>query len=210
MVCGLDLPETRAMHDFAYNMVQNWKIQPNREQMEGRHQQMFCAQKLAMAIMNPCNVWMTYTKACRDQFSFGHAVWPGLVGGVPSCDAAVANGKTKYPDECWALLKLLASFEASKWTALNPPHMTPGAVIAAWEDEQVGIENPIYKDWAAFWGAEPALGTMPVPANTRLSEFSDTYGNNWSAMLYGDKPYDDANMDDLQGKLQAIMDKPMP
>ncbi|MBC7234683.1 MAG: hypothetical protein H5T69_02490, partial [Chloroflexi bacterium] len=135
-------------------------------------------------------------------------------GVTPSCDATVIYSKTKYPEECWGLLVLLSSFEISKWTALSKSHMTPGAVIAAWHDPEVWEACPPYKDDALAWDTidwgKLETWVMPVPANTRRAEFSDKYGNEWNGMLYGQVPYDQANVDKLQKELQEIMDKPLP
>jgi hypothetical protein len=92
--------------------------------------------------------------------------------------------------------------------------MTPGAVIEAWHDPEVWEACPPYKDCALAydtipWG-EIETWSMPVPANTRRAEFNDLFSNEWSGMLYGQRPYDQSNIDALQAELQAIVDKPMP
>ena len=73
-------------------------------------------------------------------------------------------------------------------------------------------ECPIYEVVAKSWAKlKPEdIGSIPVPANTRRGELHDLYNNEWQAMLYGDKPYDQANVDKLQKDLQAIFDKPLP
>jgi len=145
-------------------------------------------------------------------------MWPskpsGVVGTVPNADANVIYGKTKLREHAWGLIKLLSSFEASKWTAVNEPHMTPGASVKAWNDPEVWKAAPPYKTVAEFLNdldkRNIKVGSPPVPANTRRAEFDDLYNNEWQAMVYGEKPYDKDAVAALQQKLQAVMDKPLP
>lgn len=214
---GFSLPETQDALSWQYDLINKYKVMPTQEQVLQNATSMFFAGMLATTFNCSANIWSGFEQAVEGRFSLGHCLWPkGDTGwGItPSCDANVAYAKTKYPDEAWGLLKLLSSFEISKWTAISESHMTPGAVIEAWHDPEVWEACPPYKDCALAydtipWG-EIETWSMPVPANTRRAEFNDLFSNEWSGMLYGQRPYDQSNIDALQAELQAIVDKPMP
>jgi ABC-type glycerol-3-phosphate transport system substrate-binding protein len=206
--CGFAMEDTQAGHQWCHDLIHADKVSPGRGEV-------LDSQK-ATAFNCAANIWVGFEQATEGRFTLGHCVWPhggGMGWGTtPSCDAAVAYSKTEYPEECWQFLKLQSSFEISKWTAMTEAHMTPGAVIAAWHDSEVMETNPCYANCAVAWDTlkDEEIGSIPVPYNTRRGEFSDMYGNEWQAMLYGDKPYDQANVDALQKALQAIMDKSVP
>jgi multiple sugar transport system substrate-binding protein len=216
--CGFSLPETQAAHQYFYDWIHKYKIMPTAQDMAGNAVQMFRSQKLAIIIQNPANVSPGHKEATGGKFTLADTLWPvkpfGQMGTIPGANATVIYGKTKYPQECWGLLSLLSGFEASKWTALNPPNVTPGAVAAAWNDPEVWTAIPSYKTVALYFSDLEkkglGMGALPVPANTRGSEWDDIYNNDWAAMAYGDTPYNPQTVADLQRKLQAIMDKPMP
>jgi len=215
---GFDLAETQAAHQYFYDWINKYKVQPGRQEIQGNQTQMFYGQKLAIAINCAANIFVGFKDAVAGKFTMGDCIWPskpsGVVGTVPSCDATVIYGKTKYPEESWGLAKLLSSFECSKWTAVTPPNMTPGADIKAWHDEEVWKAAPPYKTDALFWDsldkAGIKVGSIPVPANTRRAEFDDLYNNEWAAMAYNEKPYGKEAMVALGQKLQAIVDKGLP
>lgn len=214
--CGYDHEKSQMAHKWAYDLVNDMHVTPTRGEAQQGNKEMFYGGMAAIVINCSANYWVGFDAAVEGKFTMGHCVWPhgeGLEWGtVPSCDATVIYGKTKYPDESWALAKMLSSFEVSKHTALMESHMTPGAVIAAWEDPEVGKVNPCYKNCADAWATLPLekWGNLGVPYNTRRQEFDDMYNNEWQKMLYGDVPFDQANVDKLQKELQAIMDKPVP
>jgi multiple sugar transport system substrate-binding protein len=211
---GFALPETQAAHHFVYDWINKYKIQPGQQEQQGGQSQLFYNQKLAIAVNCSANIWVGFNDAVKGKFTLGNSIWPskpsGVIGTVPSADATVVYGKTKYPQESWGLQSLLSSAEASKWAAINPPNMTPGAVISAWHDPDVWKTNPPYEVDAKWWDTLTEVQNIPVPANTRQQEFSDAYGNGWQAMAYNTTPYTDPNVQALQKKLQDIMDKPLP
>jgi ABC-type glycerol-3-phosphate transport system substrate-binding protein len=214
--CGFGKEETQAGHRWCYELIHTDKTSPGRGEILDSQKSMFYTGMLATVFNCAANIWVGFEQATEGKFTLGHCVWPhgeGMGWGTtPSADASVAYGKTKYPEACWQFLKLQSSFEISKWTAMHESHMTPGAVIAAWHDSEVMETNPSYANCAKAWDTlkEGEVGSMPVPYNTRRAEFSDKYGNDWQAMLYGDKPYDNAGVEELQNELQAIMDKAVP
>jgi len=216
--CGLDMPETQAAHQYFYDWINKYKVQPGRQEIQGNQTQMFYGQKLAIAINCAANIFVGFKDAVAGKFTMGDCIWPskpsGVVGTVPSCDATAIYGKTKYPEEAWGLAKLLSSFECSKWTAVTPPNMTPGADIKAWHDPDVWKAAPPYKTDALFWDEldQKAIkvGSIPVPANTRRAEFDDLFNNEFAAMAYGEKPFGKEELVALGKKLQAVMDKSMP
>ena len=213
---GLDLPETRDAHQWMINLIHQHKVVPTRDDVLESGQSMFYTGMLAIISNTAPNVWVGFDQATEGRFTLGHTVWPhgggGKVGTTPSVDSTVIYGQTQYPDEAWGLAKLLSSFEISKYAAMSENHMTPGAVIEAWHDQEVWDANPPYQNLALFWDTLNLedTGTVPVPANTRRGEFWDLYTNEWDALREGDTPFDDANIGKLDADLQAILDKPVP
>ena len=212
----LTMPETMAAHEWLIDLVNVKKAVPTVDDVLDTHNAMFYSEVLAMDSNCAANVWVGFNTATEGRFTLGHCVWPhggdGKVGITPSVDATVIYGKTKYPDESWGLAKLLSSFEISKWAAVSESHMTPGAVIDAWHDQEVWDLNPPYKNDAEFWDTLTMedYGAVPVPANTRKGEYWDTYTNEWVAMREGDAPFNETTAGELEVKLQAIVDKPLP
>ena len=182
--------------------------------MQCGQSQLFYAGKLAMAINCSANIWVGFNDAVKGKFTMGNAIWPKspseVIGTVPSADGTVVYGKSKHPAEAWGLVSLLSGFEASKWSAVNPPNMTPGAVIKAWHDPEVWKINPPYEVDAKWWDTLTAVGNIPVPSNTRQQQYFDAYNNGWQAMAYKTVPYTQPNIDALQKKIQGIMDLPIP
>jgi hypothetical protein len=212
--CGFALPETQAAHQYVYDWINKYKVQPGQQEIQGGQSQLFYNGKLAIAMNTSPNLWVGFNEAVKGKFTMGNAIWPskpsGVIGTVPSADATVVYGKTKYPQESWGLQSLLSSFEASKFTAVNPPNMLPGAVIKAWHDPEVLKVNPPYKVDIEWWDTLTQIGNIPVPTNTRHQEFSDAYDNGWQAMAYNTTPFTKENVNTLQKQLQDIMDKPLP
>ena len=213
---GFDLPETIAAHQWMIDLIHKDGVVPGRDKILESGKSMFYTGMLAIDSNCAPNVWVGFQQATEGSFTLGHMVWPhgggGKVGITPSVDATVIYSETKYPDEAWGLAKMLSSFEISKWAAVTENHMTPGAVIEAWHDQEVWDACPPYKNDALFWDTLTAddEGSVPVPANTRVTEYWDTYNNDRDAIREGDKPLDDANIGTLDDTLQAIMDKPLP
>ncbi len=211
---GFDLPETQTAHQYVYDWINKYKVQPGAQEVQGGQSQLFYNQKLAIAINCSPNLWVGFNDAVKGKFTMGNAIWPKqpseVIGTVPSADATVVYGKTKYPEQAWGLVSLLSGFDASKWSAVNPPNMTPGAVIKAWHDPDVWKINPPYEVDAKWWDTLTQVGNMPVPSNTRQQEYSDAYNNGWQAMAYNTTPFNKDNVEALQKKLQGIMDKALP
>jgi ABC-type glycerol-3-phosphate transport system substrate-binding protein len=213
---GFDLAETRDAHQWMINLIHEHGVMPGRDDILESGKSMFYTGMLAIISNTAPNVWVGFQQATEGRFTLGHTVWPhgdgGSVGITPSVDATVIYGQTQHPDEAWGLAKLISSFEISKWAAMSENHMTPGAVIDAWHDQEVWDTNPPYHNLALFWDTLTAddAGSVPVPANTRKGEFWDLFTNEWAALREGDKPFDDANVNALDMALQEIMDKPVP
>ena len=214
--CGFSLPETQEAHRWGYDLIQKYHVVPMREQIQEGSKAMFLAETMATFLNCSANVWVGFTEAVGDKFTLGHCVWPHGGGEgwgtVPSCDATVIYGKTKYPDESWGLTSLLSGFEVSKWTAVSEAHMTPGAVIEAWNDKDVWEACPPYKNCALGWDTlkPEQYGNLGVPYNTRRGEFDDHFAAEWQKIMYAEVEYTQAAVDKLQQELQEIMDKPVP
>jgi len=213
--CNLTEPKTMDAHKWMYDLVNTWKICPGPKQILKDQKSMFYSGMLAMVFNSPNNMWVGFKDSVAGKFTLASCAMPhggGLsLGTTPSVNAYVVYGKTKLPNESWQLVRMLTSFEAAKWMAINK-NIGPGSIIKAWNDPEVWAANPIHEGVAKSWAGitKETAGVIPVPFNTRRAEFHDYYNNEWNAMLYGDKPYDQAGMDKLDAALQAIMDKPLP
>jgi multiple sugar transport system substrate-binding protein len=214
--CGLDMEKTQAAYQWGYDLVNKYHVVPKREEVQQNTKAMFLAGTMATWLNCAANAWVGFKEAVGDKFKLGHCTWPHSAdegwGTVPSCDATVVYGKTKYPDEAWGLCKMLSSFEVSKWTALDKAHMTPGAVIAAWHDKEVWDANPPYKNDAIAWDTlkPEQYGNLGVCYNTRRKEFDDLHNSEWQKMMYAEVEYNKDNIAKLTKSLQEIMDKPVP
>ncbi|MFH1140917.1 MAG: extracellular solute-binding protein [Chloroflexota bacterium] len=213
--CGFSQPKTQDALKWHYDLINKHKVIPGREQILKDQKSMFYGGMLAMVFNSPNNMWAGFTESVAGKFTLASCQMPhggGMsLGTTPSINAYVVYGKTKYPEQSWALVRLLTSFEAAKWSAINK-QIGPGSIIAAWNDPEVWKAGPIYEHTAKAWAklTPETAGVIPCPLNTRRAEFHDYFNNEWAAILFGDKPYDQAGVDKLQKELQAIMDKPLP
>lgn len=211
--CGFNLPETQEALRWGYDLIHEYGVVPTREEVQESNKAMFYAETMATFLNCSANVWVGFEEAIEGRFTLGHCTWPHAEdegwGTVPSCDATVIYGETDYPDEAWGLAALLSSFEISKYTALET-QMTPGAVIEAWNDPEVGEVNPPYKNCAEAWEELEDVGNIGIPANTRRKEFDDHFDSEWQKIMYGEVEYTQEAVDQLQEDLQAIMDKDLP
>jgi len=208
--CLWNTPETQTGFRYKHDRVHKWKIMPGKAELEGDYKAMWVAGKAAVMEADASrNTGLD--KAIGGAFNRGAALLPrlptGVIGTVGSVCGFHAYAKTKYPAECWGLLKECAGFETCIWNTLNTTKQ-PGPVVAAWHDPRV------LKVWDGFALVAKLLDEgvqrYPMPANTRLVEFFDVYGQEFTALLYGDKPYNEANVGALQKKLQDILDLPLP
>jgi ABC-type glycerol-3-phosphate transport system substrate-binding protein len=213
--CGFASEKTQEALKWHYDLINTHKVVPGRDQILENQKSMFYGEMLSMVFNSPNNMWAGFTESVEGKFTLASCQMPhggGLsLGTTPSINAYVVYSKTKYPEESWALVRLLTSFEAAKWSGINK-HIGPGSIVAAWNDPEVWAANPIYEHTAKAWSklTPETAGVIPSPVNTRRAEFHDYFNNEWAAILFGDKPYDQAGVDKLQTELQAIMDKPMP
>ncbi|MBN1400620.1 MAG: extracellular solute-binding protein [Anaerolineae bacterium] len=213
--CGFSLEKTQDAHKWRYDLIHEYGVVGGREEMQQGQKVMFYAEQLAIILNSPNNMWVGFTESVAGKFNLASCQMPhggGLSHGTtPSINAYVVYSKTKYPEESWALVRMLTSFDAAKWIAINQ-HIGPGSVVAAWNDPEVWAVNPIHEHTAKAFNklTSETAGAIPCPLNTRRAEFYDYFDNEWQAMLYGDAPYDQAGVDKLQAELQAIMDKPLP
>ncbi len=213
--CGFSMDKTQDALRWHYDMVNTHKVIPGRDQILQNQRSMFYGEMLAIVFNSPNNMWVGFKDSVGDKFSLESCQMPhggGLsVGTTPSVNAYVIWGKTKLPDEAWALVRMLTSADAGKWMSINQ-NIGPGSTVEAWNDPKVWEVNPVHEHCAKHWNTltSETAGVIPAPLNTRRAEMHDYFNNEWAAILFGDNPYDQANVDRLQNELQAIMDKPLP
>jgi ABC-type glycerol-3-phosphate transport system substrate-binding protein len=213
--CGFSQPKTQDALKWHYDLINTHKVIPGRDQILQNQKSMFYGGMLAMVFNSPNNMWVGFTTSVEGKFNLGSCQMPhggGLtIGTTPSVNAYVIWSKSKVIDEAWGLVRMLTSADAGKWMAINQ-NIGPGSTREAWNDPKVWEVNPIHKHCAEHWNklTSETAGVIPAPLNTRRAEMHDYFGNEWAAILFGDKPYDQANVDKLQKELQAIMDKPLP
>jgi len=210
--CGINLEATKAAYKWMYDLLRTHHVHPDRG--EGVPQAFYSGMQ-ATAFNAASNIFIGFGPAVGDAWTLGHCTWPrgdGWWGTLPATNGTVIYSKTKYPEECWGLAKLLSSYEISVWGALSPSHITPGAIREAWFDPQVREVCPPYYTAALGWDTiKPGeFGALPVPYNARRAEFDDLHNNEWEKVFFGDEPFTDAFFETLQQQLQEIMDKPLP
>jgi ABC-type glycerol-3-phosphate transport system substrate-binding protein len=216
--CGLNLPATQQAYQYMWDLNNKHKVAATRANLQEGSQNMWAAEKLVTVIGPNMNYFVFQETVVKDKFEMASInmprVQPDVFGTAPGVDTTVIWKDSKVKDECWALAKLLSSFEVSKSVAMTTPKFQPGSVIAAWNDPDVRKAAPPYavigdllnefvqKGWK--------FGDIPVPSNTRFTEFTDKHTNDWQAMKFGEKPFNSDTLNQLHKDLQAIMDLPMP
>ena len=132
----------------------------------------------------------------------------GKVGTVAITDNMFINAKTKNPDAAWELLKMLCGFEVGVrlggGTGGNASG-TSGGRKDVFNDPRLTSQplHPIFIDLVA---QAPA---PRIPANLRLDEAATATYQAVGPVWLGERQTDDAFFAELNGVVQAVMDRPI-
>ena len=191
------------------------KLYPSRQDLQGTDaNSLFAAGKLFSLTSNP-GAYGGLDKAVGGKFQVGTVLAPKGPSAfeptprrafIPYANRHGAYSKTKYPEQAYDLLVRTTGFECMKWLTLNTGKQ-PGN-LKAWRDPEILKMRPIYKDVADLMAK--CTDVFPVPWNTRYVEYKDQADPGIQALAYGETPYSEQALSQLQTKLQEIVNLPRP
>ncbi|MBC7235415.1 MAG: extracellular solute-binding protein [Chloroflexi bacterium] len=192
---------------------------PSREDRAEETFKMFMAGKIAAWTTNPGASSGMVKGAQENNIDLGVVIGPkgpgydkfGTRVFSPYTNTFGAYAKTKYPQEAFDLMRMVSSKEAMVWLCLQTGKQ-PGADLDAWYDPQVAAKFPWFPRMADV--LKESIGNpdawFPMPWNTRYSEWRDVGNNEIPPLIYGEVPYNQANIDAVTDHCQAILDLPRP
>jgi len=207
-------PKTLDGVKWVTDMVKR-KLYPGRQDTQGTSgTALFAAGKMWSVTSNPGN-WGGLDTAVAKKFEYGAVLAPKGPSAfenpprrafIPYANRHAVTSKTKFPEEAYGLLVRVTGYESMKWLTLNTGKQ-PGN-LKAWRDPEVLKIRPLYAKVADLM--QKCTDVFPVPWNTRYIEYRDRGDNELLAIEYGEKPYSDAAMAEIEKKLQEIVDLPRP
>ena len=204
---------------FVMNGVSSGVMPGREDQAEGAFQ-MFMAGKVCSRTSNPGASNGMVAGAEENGIDMGVVLGPK----GPVCETAPAAGPcmvhspytntfgvysgTKHPQEAFDVLKMVASVESMVWLCLETGKQ-PGAQLDSWRDPRIAEKFPWFPKVAQILEDE-SNAWFPMPWNTRYWEWRDVGDNEISALVYGDVPYNQANIDAITDHTQMVLDLPRP
>jgi multiple sugar transport system substrate-binding protein len=151
---------------------------------------------------------LTAANNVKDQFKWFATIHPKGPGGVPGSDYEIDGDSvtqvSKYPEQGFQLVKHLTSQEAG--IRLGEIGGTVGGRPDVYKSERL-LKDPIRKVFLE--AMETAQPGVPV-GNTRMAEYEKEIQDSLLPVFNGDTSPTKAFLDDLQRRVQAILDKPNP
>jgi hypothetical protein len=191
------------------------KLYPGSQDVQGTSATaMFAAGKMLTRTSNP-GEYGGLDKAVGGKFQVGTVLAPRGPSAFenpprrafgPYANRHSVSAKTQYREESYGLLVRVTGYECMKWLVLNIGKQ-PG-ILTAWRDPEVLKIRPIFGKVADLMLKTTDVFAMPW--NTRYPEYADRGSNELAPVQYGDKPYSEAAMAEIQRKLQEIVDLPRP
>ena len=207
-------PKTQEGLKWVVDVVKR-KLYPGREDTQGTTATtMFAAGKMLTRTSNP-GEYGGLDQAVGGKFQYGVVLAPKGPSAfeTPPRRAFVVYAaregvwsKTKFPEESYGLMLRTTSYECMKWLTLNTGKQ-PG-ILTAWRDPDVLKIRPIFAKVADLMAK--STDVYPVPWNTRYAEYTDRGNNELLAVEYGERPYTEAAIAEIEKKLQEIVDLPRP
>jgi ABC-type glycerol-3-phosphate transport system substrate-binding protein len=190
---------------------------PGREDQAEGGFNMFMAGKTAFLTSNPGTSQGMVAGAQDNNIDMGVVIGPkgkdiekhGTIVHSPYTNTFGCYAKTKYPQEAFELIKTVASKESMVWLCLQTGKQ-PGADLDAWRDPQIAAKFPWFPKVADILEDSIGKAWFPQPWNTRYAEWKDVGANEIPAIVYGDIPYNQANIDAVTAHSQEILDLPRP
>ena len=201
----LNTPEAMRFWSWLYDIFQVSKVSPRPKDLPtGGMRQLYVAQKL---------VSMSDSVGYRSiepqvKFKWGVVPFPKGPTGVRAAhvqsNAIMIWAKTKHPDEAWQWAKWMVSKDSA--VALGKLSAGPGERPDAWSDPAFAAD-PLQK----VAGEMMSVGhSVMNPANFRTSEMQTLVIASLNTVWNGDTKFEKAFFDSLNGKVQAILNKPKP
>jgi len=204
--------EVQQAHKMIYDMSNTYEIMPTSAAMEGDRNKMFAAGKLCMMVNCAADLVCGMAEAIGGRFKYGYTTIPqadrGLWGTSTWADSVNIYSGSENIGLAFKLAAQVASVEASKWTSLTTG-MTPGACPAAWEDPEVAEKYPIYGyegEWFKTNEPEPAA----MPWNYGFLEFNNVFTAEWMPIKNGERPYEQAELEEINKKFNSVLAEPRP
>jgi ABC-type glycerol-3-phosphate transport system substrate-binding protein len=126
---------------------------------------------------------------------------------IPYANTFGVYSKTKYPKEAFGLIVRVTSVESFKWRTMNYGAQ-PGALLDTWYDPEIVAKFPWFPKCADVM--KTTTDAFSMPANTRYNEWVGVGANEIPPLVYGEVPYNTANIQAVSDHLQEIIDLPTP
>ena len=151
---------------------------------------------------------LTAANNVKDSFKWFATIHPKGPGGVPGSDYEIDGDSvtqvSKYPEHGFQLVKWLTSQEAG--IRLGEIGGTVGGRPDVYKSERL-LKDPIRKVFLeAMETAQPGLPLF----NTRMAEYEKEIQDSLLPVFNGETAPSKAFLDDLQRRVQVILDRPLP
>ncbi|MBI3941967.1 MAG: sugar ABC transporter substrate-binding protein [Chloroflexi bacterium] len=205
----LNTPEAMKFWEWLYDIFQVSKVSPTPNDMPQGGNMMrdfFIAQKLAS--MSDSVGFRSIIPKIGDTFKWGVVPFPkgptGIRAGHIQSNALMIWGKSKQPAAAWEWAKWMVTKESA--IALGKISAAPGERPDAWADPAFA-DDPFHKVTQQLMQVGHSVMN---PANFRTSEMQTLLLGNLNKLWNGEAKPEKAFFDDLNTKIQAILDKPKP
>jgi multiple sugar transport system substrate-binding protein len=200
----INTPEAREAIKFLADLNNKWGVVPKPGEASGWGMTEFASGKVGMVIAQ-CHNIQSATQTYKN-FEWLDIPAPRGKGGWNST-MLVAHfnvlSKTKYPQEAFNFLKdAFCSVEVGMANA--KAGTVPGAQKAVWHDPEL-LKEPNFNMWSKLMDT---CSPLVMQANWRASEWGTAWSADMEKLFYGIDTNGDKVIDELNVKLQAILDKP--
>ena len=203
----LNTPEAMRFWEWVYELFQVSKVAPPPKDLPpGGMRDLFIAQKLAF--MADSVGFRSILPKIGNKFKWGVVPFPkgptGIRAAHVQSNAIMIWAKTKNPNEAWEWAKWMVSKDSA--VALGKISAAPGERPDAWDDRTFA-SDPFHKVSQELM----KIGhSVMNPANFRTSEMQTLLLGNLNPLWNGEVKFEKAYLDSLNGKVQAVLDKPKP
>ncbi|MBC7235416.1 MAG: extracellular solute-binding protein [Chloroflexi bacterium] len=215
-LCTFNHPECQEGVKFIMNGLKEGVFPGREDRAEGAFK-MFMAGKIPSWTSNPGSSSGVVQGAQENNIDLGVVIGPkgpgyekhGTMIYTPYTNTFGAYAKTKYPQEAFDLMKMVSSKECMIWLCLTTGKQ-PGAELDAWRDPRVAAKFPWFPKMADLLEDSIGKSWFPMPWNTRYWEWRDVGDNEIAPIIFGEVPYNQANIDAVTAHTQAVLDLPRP
>ena len=203
----LNTPEAMRFWAWLYDIFQVSKISPSPKDLPaGGMRDLYLAQKLVS--MSDSVGYRSILPMIGNKFRWGVVPFPkgprGTRASHVQSNAFMIWSKSKNPNEAWEWAKWMVSKDSA--VALGKLSAAPGERPDAWGDV-VFANDPFHKVTLELMRVgHPVMN----PANFRTSEMQTLLLANLNMLWNGEVKFDKAFFNNLNSKIQVILDKPQP